>query len=202
MSAIADHYERLGVGHNASRDQIRNAYRDLARRNHPDAKGEASAAAMAQINEAWRVLSDPDRRAVYDAQIRRTYASATMPGKPWMMRQTPEPLAPEVPDDVVPANFPWRFLLVLAALGIGFVLVNAALTKPSEPTAPDNLIVSGSCVNIADNGDAIEAPCDGTNEGLVVSFRGDAPICPQGTEEHRDHQGLGPVCVRMTVNGG
>jgi len=199
---IADHYERLGVAHNASRDQIRNAYRALARRNHPDAKGEASAAAMAQINEAWRVLSDPDRRAVYDAQIRRSYASTAMPGKPWTMRPPVERQPVEIPDEIVPAKFPWRFMLVLAALGIGFVLVNAALTKPSEPAVPDNLIVSGSCVDIADNGDAVEVPCDGYNDGLVVSFRGSDPLCPQGTEEHRDHQGLGPVCVRMTGNGG
>jgi len=198
---IADHYQRLGVSQNASRDQIRDAYRELARRNHPDARGEASAAAMAQINEAWRVLSDPDRRAVYDAQIRRSYASTAMPGKPWMMRPTIEREPVEEPPEIASAKFPWRFMLVLATLGIGFVLVNAALTKPSQPVAPDNLIGSGSCVNIAENGDAIEVPCDGSNDGVVASFRGDDPICPQGTEEHRDHQGLGPVCVRMSDNG-
>ena len=199
---IADHYERLGVAHNASREQIRNAYRDLARQHHPDTKGASSAAAMTQINEAWRVLSDPDRRALYDAQIRRSYASTAMPGKPWTMRPTVERHSVDEADEIVPAKFPWRFMLVLATLGIGFVLVNAALTKPSGPAVPDNLIVSGSCVDIAENGDAVEVPCDGNNDGLVVSFRGDDPICPQGTEEHRDHQGLGPVCVRMTGSGG
>jgi hypothetical protein len=156
---------------------------------------------MAQINEAWHVLSDPDRREVYDARIRRSYASTTMPGKPWTMRPTVEREPVEVPDEIVPAKFPWRFMLVLAMVGIGFVLVNAALTKPSKPAAPDNLIVSGSCVDIADNGDAIEVPCDGLNDGLVVSFRVADSICPQGTEEHRDHQGLGPVCVRLTGTG-
>lgn len=202
MARIADHYERLGVGHNASRDQIRNAYRELARQHHPDAKGESSAAAMAQINEAWRVLSDPDRRALYDAQIRRADASTAMPGKPWMMRPTVEPEPVEEPDEIVLARFPWRFMLVLATLGIGFVLVNAALTKPSDPPAPDNLIVAGSCVDIAGNGDAVETPCDGTYDGLVVSFRGEETICPQGTEEHRDRQGLGQVCVQPATPGG
>src|SRR3954462_7290391 len=95
---IAEHYERLGVANNASRDQIRDAYRTLARRNHPDAKGEASASAMAEINEAWRVLSDPDRRAVYDAQIRRSYASTAMPGKPWTMK----PMVGREPVEVIP----------------------------------------------------------------------------------------------------
>ena len=174
----------------------------MARRNHPDAKGDASAEAMAKINEAWRVLSDPDRRAVYDAQLRRSYASTALPGKPWTMKPIVDREPVDTSDPIVPAKFPWRFMLVLATLGIGFVFVNAALTKPSKPVPPDNLIGSGSCVNIAVNGDAVEVPCDGSNDGVVVSFRGDDPICPQGTEEHRDHQGLGPVCVQMAVSGG
>ncbi|MCU1386700.1 MAG: DnaJ domain, partial [Ilumatobacteraceae bacterium] len=39
----------------ATRDEIRVAYRRLAREHHPDTKGDASAVRMAQINEAWRV---------------------------------------------------------------------------------------------------------------------------------------------------
>src|SRR3954468_14625716 len=74
---IADHYERLGVAHNASRDQIRDAYRTLARRNHPDAKGEASASAMAEINEAWRgVLPPPPAVGVGNGGDQRGLAGA------------------------------------------------------------------------------------------------------------------------------
>lgn len=63
------HYERLGVAPDASPGEIRAAYRRLARTHHPDAGGGAHGE-MAAVNEAWRVLSDPARRAAYDASLR------------------------------------------------------------------------------------------------------------------------------------
>ena len=65
------HYQLLGVAPTASVDEIRAAYRRLARALHPDAHGGVAAPAMASVNEAWRVLSDPGRRANYDAALRR-----------------------------------------------------------------------------------------------------------------------------------
>src|SRR6476659_8042296 len=64
------HYQLLGVAPTASVDEIRAAYRRLARALHPDAHGGIAAPAMASVNEAWRVLSDPGRRANYDATLR------------------------------------------------------------------------------------------------------------------------------------
>jgi len=68
------HYEELGVPPTATVAEIRAAYVALAREHHPDrtsgqAAGEraASAARMARVNAAWTVLSDPARRAAYDA---------------------------------------------------------------------------------------------------------------------------------------
>jgi len=63
------HYERLGVARSASATEIRTAYRALARRTHPDVNGSGVDASMAAVNEAWRVLGDPDRRAAYDASL-------------------------------------------------------------------------------------------------------------------------------------
>ncbi|GAA4406702.1 DnaJ C-terminal domain-containing protein [Quisquiliibacterium transsilvanicum] len=64
---IPDYYAKLGVARDASKDDIRKAYRRLARKFHPDVSKEADAAArMAEINEANEVLSDPEKRAVYD----------------------------------------------------------------------------------------------------------------------------------------
>ncbi|MDP9387065.1 MAG: J domain-containing protein, partial [Actinomycetota bacterium] len=72
----ATHYDALGVAPSASLEEIRFAYRRLARIVHPDRHhgrvlGETAAlrAAMAEINEAWAVLSDPGRRQAYDESL-------------------------------------------------------------------------------------------------------------------------------------
>ena len=63
-----DYYQVLGVARDAGADAIKKAYRKLARKFHPDVSKEADAAArMSEINEANAVLSDPERRAAYDA---------------------------------------------------------------------------------------------------------------------------------------
>lgn len=62
-----DYYEVLGVARDASAEQIKKAFRKLARKYHPDVSKEADAEArMKTINEANTVLSDPERRAAYD----------------------------------------------------------------------------------------------------------------------------------------
>jgi curved DNA-binding protein len=63
-----DYYKILGVPRNASQDDIRKAYRRLARKYHPDVSKEPNAEQrFKEINEANEALKDPQRRATYDA---------------------------------------------------------------------------------------------------------------------------------------
>jgi len=65
-AVMSDWYSVLGVDRAASADEIQQAYRILAKRYHPDASNGDTEAAMQQLNEAYAVLGDPQRRHTYD----------------------------------------------------------------------------------------------------------------------------------------
>ena len=67
--AFVDYYQTLGVNKNATADEIKKAYRKLARKFHPDVNPNDTEAhkKFQQINEANEVLSDPEKRKKYDA---------------------------------------------------------------------------------------------------------------------------------------
>lgn len=69
QTGFIDYYQTLGLNKNASGEDIKKAYRKLARQYHPDLtpNNEEAARKFKQINEANEVLSDPDKRKKYDA---------------------------------------------------------------------------------------------------------------------------------------
>jgi curved DNA-binding protein len=68
-----DYYQTLGVARDATADAIKKSFRKLARKYHPDVSKEPDAdLRMKEVNEAYTVLSDPEKRAAYD-QLGRDY---------------------------------------------------------------------------------------------------------------------------------
>jgi molecular chaperone DnaJ len=63
---VADHYTVLGVARDAGPDEIKRAYRRLARQHHPDVNADADDERFKEVTAAYEVLSDPERRRRYD----------------------------------------------------------------------------------------------------------------------------------------
>jgi molecular chaperone DnaJ len=145
---------------------------------------------MRAINEAYRVLRDPARRAVYDAQLRRPTGTG---GEPPLATTTPTPsvAAPRLD----PPRVPWRTLGVVGLVAVIGVFVLSVLTEPTEPTPPDGILRNGDCVEIEPDNDAREVACTGEDDLVVRAFVPFDDTCPNGTEPHRDRQGMGIACI-------
>ncbi len=79
-----DYYKILGVGRDATADEIKKAYRKLAMKYHPDkAKGDKKQAEekFKQISEAYAVLSDPEKRKEYDEFGSQVFRAQILPGR-------------------------------------------------------------------------------------------------------------------------
>jgi DnaJ-class molecular chaperone len=75
---MTDYYSTLGVGKNANADEIKQAYRRLAGKHHPDKGGDT--ATFQKIEEAYRILSDPQQRQQYDNPINQGNPFQGFPG--------------------------------------------------------------------------------------------------------------------------
>lgn len=192
MATDRDLYSVLGVRPGATPEQLREAYRSLARRYHPDAAGASrdDAIRMAEVNHAWSVLSDPVSRREYDITQRRGSAtgSAVPPSREGVRGMSR-------PAQLTPPRFPWRGMLIVAAAASVLVLVAQAFTEPAQPGVPDQLIQVGSCVQIDREGYAVEVSCSGPHTAVVKSFVAIDQTCPAETLAHLDRQGMGKACV-------
>src|SRR6266571_8520772 len=69
MDTADNYYAILGIPIDADDETLKHAYRQLARRYHPDLAGPEGALQMKRINRAYAVLSDPQKRLQYDTII-------------------------------------------------------------------------------------------------------------------------------------
>jgi len=88
MNSFVDYYNILGLRDDASRDDIKRAFRKLAKEWHPDARKHPrvkSTKRFAQISTAYEILSDPEKRKKYDSykNFSQSYSKQSSYGKEW-----------------------------------------------------------------------------------------------------------------------
>lgn len=208
------HYQRLGVTPAASTEEIRQAYRSLVARLHPDRQHGASPGdrafaerRMREVNEAWRVLQDPTRRRAYD-QGRRILGArpgpTTRPAGSAASEERPvaRPVGEaarrraEDDDDLVDVLPPMTavqaglfrhlpWVLVAVVLGGIFVLTAYAATDTDEPKPTPRQAAVGECLDVLTGTATTIVPCSGPFEFRVQSRVARVEDCPPGTEARR-----------------
>jgi len=139
--AAANHYELLEVPSEASSQELRQAFRSLNKRYHPDTTDlpEAEAReAFRRLQQAYLTLSDPERRRSYDATLRATSRVVTSPA---VMRAPAKP----VPVRRALSGGEW-FALLLLAVAVAFSLVlgvGLAWSRGAEFLKPPSWLEAG-----------------------------------------------------------
>jgi hypothetical protein len=207
--ATATHYEVLGVAPDASHDDIKRAYLDLALKHHPDRQVDGGLGSrertewrMQEVNAAWEVLRSPGRRASYDAELRGVRPVWQQGSTPRAPRTTPVrmagdgPVRPpagfEVPTSAAPFLRMGPVLLIIAVLGGIFVFTAYAAQRSSDSDQPAQrvemrtLFAEGSCVVIGSAGGRATpvpvADCSTGGARRVVRVVDLGRPCPAGSE--------------------
>ena len=187
MDTEKTHYRVLGVSVGASIDEIRRAYRARMRAVHPDVNMNSTneSQRMTELNIAWKTLSSPQLRRAYDASL--FVSNSSFVGTNF---RDGEPVV-----SYTPARFPWRGMIIATVIAAVLVLISHALTSPSTPRPIDQLLSSGSCVNIDSSLSAVEISCTEPHDAVVEQLIALDRSCPLEMGQFKDRQGMGVVCV-------
>ena len=162
---MRDYYDVLGVAADADAAEIKRAYRQLARRYHPDISGDDRALTFREVARAYEVLGDPERRRTYDAVLRESQQS---PGAGWL-------------DDEVAIDFP-SVSSVLDRMRTSFFGASTATELSAEielsaeeafwgVSVPLDIPLRQTCPACGGRGEAWEQPC--------VTCEGDGEVAAQ-----------------------
>lgn len=130
---VPTYYDVLQVERDATPERIRQARRRLAQRYHPDKhSGSANAArAMAAINAAYEILSDPHQRALHDQWIEHAES------RPMPLQHPPLPERQTFWEFASPSNgWPWYLLFATTAFALGTIGTALYLTAMPAKAAP------------------------------------------------------------------
>ena len=202
----------LGVAPDASHDEVKRAYAQLAFRWHPDRRADLDESARAQAdwrmrecNAAWAALNSPAGRAAYDDELR---AAGRMPGQPGdgveagaratlgraMVGRVPSPTDQIVEPArdfgiMVPKRHTGRWVAagVVVVLVVGAIVAGIAASQhdappPSDPELRTNAFQVGSCVSIQPGPIVASVPCTQPNAGRIASTTDYPRPCPIGSE--------------------
>lgn len=183
---VVTHYDLLGVEQTASATEVQQAYRRAAREAHPDRHGERSAPRMADINEAWRVLGNPDRRHDYDAMLDLT--RSVIAASSWA---PPTTFSPPAVTNPVPRRFGWRFVLSMELLAVTTVVATAVLASSAGSTT--DRLRNGDCVVLVADRPPARVACATPHDAVVERLIPFGRACPEATVPVRNRTGR--ACV-------
>jgi molecular chaperone DnaJ len=201
-----DYYLVLGVNRTASHGRIKRAYRELAKKYHPDSgQPDSDAAQFREVSRAYATLADTDRRRRYDAELRaQSPAHAAHRGtRPPSPRRTGPPVEPVGTRPVV---FGPR---VRPEADVAFEVILSAAEAAAGGVFPVHLPVWGRCAECAGAGELARffcAGCGGSGEAITEREVGLSipPGTPNGTEATLRLNVFGPgerrVHVRVLVD--
>jgi molecular chaperone DnaJ len=223
--ATKDYYLILGVSRGENVRGIQDAFRELAKRYHPDRAGPGATPRFQDIQEAYEVLSDPEKRRSYDHQLDEADISAPSPSEPIFSRRPPRP-EPLIPrgmsvlrdfETICPSFDPLLERFVRNFTGENLpkserleALNIEVLLSPEEAaqgvTVPLSVPAFYRCPQCAGSGRDWLFPClDCHGEGTIeeeetVSVRIPAMIPDRAVIEVRIHGlGIHNVCLRLHV---